>query len=277
MRSPWIKRSIGYGLFTLIVLAAIVYLRFPANFLERYAVSRITENRPDLLVTLADAKPQFPPGVRLDHLVIRFLDKGSATVEFERIFAAAALTRLLVGRLALSVDARAYGGNIRGDVAFTDRFSSSGPIRADMKFEEINLGRCSYAKALSGRQIEGRLSGTLFYEGRLEEAINGRGRLEITLRDGFIRFLSPFFGLDKLDFSRADGEAALENRTLKIRNLQLAGKDFQGNLSGQIFLENDFQKSRLDMKGTLTFTGPKPVRQSISLTGPLADPAIQLM
>ena len=277
MRSPWLKRSIGYGLFALIVLAAVVYIRLPANFLERYVVSRITENQPDLLVTLADAKPQFPTGVRLDHLVIRFLDRGGVTVEFERVSAAAALARLLLGRLAFSVVARAYGGDIRGDVAFTDRFSSSGPIRADMKFEEVNLGKCSYAKALSGRQIEGTASGTLLYSGTIEDSINGSGRLEITLRDGSIRFLSPAFGLDRLDFSRAEGEAILENRTLKIRNLQLAGRDFQGTFSGQILLDNEFQKSRLDMKGTLTFSGQNPARQSISLTGPLADPAVQFL
>ena len=277
MRSPWLKRSIGYGLFALIILATVVYIRLPANFLERYVVSRITENQPDLLVTLADAKPQFPPGVQLDQLVIRFLSKGNATVEFERVSAAAALARLLLGRLAFSVDARAYGGEIRGDVAFTDRFSSSGPIRTDMKFEEVNLGNCSYAKALSGRQIEGWASGTFLYSGTLQDSINGSGRLEITLRDGSIRFLSPVFGLDKLDFDQAEGEAVLENRTLKIRSLQLAGRDFQGTFSGQILLDNDFQKSRLDMRGTMTFSGPNSGRQSISLTGPLADPAVQFL
>jgi type II secretion system protein N len=277
MRSPWLKRTIGYGLFALIMLAAVVYIRLPANFLERYVVSKITENQPDLLVTLADAKPQFPPGVRLDQLVIRFLDKGSATIEFERISAAAALARLFLGRLAFSVDARAYGGEIRGDVAFTDRFSSSGPIRADMKFEEVNLGNCSYAKALSGRQIEGRASGTLLYSGRIQDSVNGSGRLEIMLRDGSIHLLSPVFGLDRLDFSRAEGEAVLENRTLKIRNFQFAGRDFQGTFSGQILLDNDFQKSRLDMSGTLTFTGQNSGRQSVSLTGPLTDPAVQFL
>ena len=277
MRSSWLKRSIGYGLFALTVLAAVVYMRLPANFLERYVVSRITEDRPDLLVTLADAKPQFPPGVRLDQLVIRFLDRGSATIEFERISAAAAIGRLLLGRLALFIDARAYGGDILGDVVFTDRFSSSGPIRADMKFGEIGVGRCSYGKALSGRQIEGKLSGTLFYEGRVEETINGKGRFEFTLRDGSIHFLSPVFGLDRLDFSRADGEAVLENRTLKIRNLQFAGRDIQGTFSGEILLDNDFQKSRLDMKGTLTFSGQNTGRQSISLTGSVVDPVVQFM
>lgn len=277
MRSPWLRRSVGYGLFALILLVAIIYIRLPANFLEAYIVSMITENQPDLLVTLADAKPQFPIGVRLEQLVVRFLNRENASVEIERVSAAAALTSLLTGRLALSVDARAYGGGISGNVAFQDRFSGSGPIRADMKFEEVDLGNCSYAKALSGRQIEGRASGTLLYSGRLLDSINGTGRLEITLRDGSIRFLSPVFGLDRLDFNRADGEAVLENRTLKVRNLQLAGRDFQGTFSGQILLENDIQKSRLDMKGTLIFTGQNQSPQSISLTGPLVDPAVQFL
>jgi type II secretion system protein N len=215
--------------------------------------------------------------VRLDHLVIRFLDLGSASVEFERISAAAAITQLLLGRLAFSLEARAYGGDIRGNVSFADRFSGSGPIRADMTFSEVSVGRCSYLKALSGRQIDGTLSGALLYDGRVEDAVNGRGRLDIRLRDGSIRFLSPVFGLDRLDFSRADGEAALENRTLAIRNLQLAGRDFQGTLSGRVFLEKDFRKSRLDMKGTLTFSGSNAGPQAVSLTGPVDDPVVQFM
>jgi type II secretion system protein N len=277
MRSPWLGRSIGYGVFALIVLAAVIYLRLPADFLERFIVSTITESRPDLLVTVTDVKPQFPPGVRLDHLVIRFLDLGSASVEFERISAAAAISQLLLGRLAFSLEARAYGGDIRGKVSFADRFSSSGPLRADMTFSEVSVGRCSYLKALSGRQIDGTLSGTLLYDGRVEDAVNGRGRLEIRLRDGSIRFLSPVFGLERLDFSRANGEAALENRTLAIRNLQFAGRDFQGTLSGQVFLDKDFRKSRLDMKGTLMLSGSNTGPQAVSLTGPVDDPVVQFM
>ncbi len=277
MPSPWLKRSIGYGLFALILFVAIIYIRLPANFLERCIVSGITENRPDLLVTMAEAKPQFPMGVRLEQLVVRFLNRENASIEIERVSAAAALASLLTGRLAVSVNARAYGGGISGSVAFKERFSGSGPIRADMKFEEVNLGNCSYVKALSGRQIEGRASGTLLYSGWLQDSLNGTGRLEITLRDGSIRFLSPVFGLERLDFSRADGEAVLENRSLKIRNLQLAGKDFQGTFSGQILLDSDIQKSRLDMRGTLTFTGQNQSRQSIALTGPLVDPVVQFL
>jgi type II secretion system protein N len=277
MRSPWLGRSIGYGVFALIVLAAVIYLRLPADFLERFIVSTITESRPDLLVTVTDAKPQFPPGVRLDHLVIRFLDLGSASVECERISAVAAISQLLLGRLAFSLEARAYGGDIRGKVSFTDRFSSSGPLRADMTFSEVGVGRCSYLKALSGRQIDGTLNGTLLYDGRVEDAVNGRGRLEIRLRDGSIRFLSPVFGLDRLDFSRANGEAALENRTLAIRNLQFEGRDFQGTLSGRVFLDKDFRNSRLDMKGTLTFSGSNAGPQAVSLTGPVDDPVVQFL
>ncbi len=277
MRSSRLARSIGYGLFALIVLAAVLYLRIPANFLERLIVSRITEGRSDLAVDLTEARLRFPPGLRLDHLAIRFLDRGSASVEFERISASAAVSQLLLGRLVFSVEARAYGGDIRGNVAFVHRFSVSGPVRADLTFSDVNLGGCSYAEALSGRRIEGLLSGTLLYDGRVEDAVNGRGRLDVSLRDGSIRLLNPVFGLERLDFSRADGQAALENRTLSIRSLQLAGKGLRGTLSGQVFLENDVLQSRLDLKGTLTLTGGNTDPQPIALTGPLGDPAVQFL
>ncbi|HPC73629.1 MAG TPA: type II secretion system protein GspN [Syntrophales bacterium] len=277
MRSTWLARSIGYGAFALIVLAVIIYLRLPSDFLERCIVSTITENRPDLLVTVTDAKPQFPPGVRLDHLVIRFLDLESASVEFERISVAAAITKLLLGRLAFSLEARAYGGDIRGNLSFADRFSGSGPLRAEMTFSEVSVGRCSYLKALSGRRVEGMLSGTLLYNGRVEDAVNGRGRLEIRLRDGSIGFLSPVLGFDRLDFSRADGEAALENRILTVRTIRFTGRDFQGTLSGRVFLDRDFRKSRLDMEGTLTFAASNAGPQAVSLTGSVGDPVVQFM
>lgn len=277
MRSLRLGRSIGYGLFALIVLAAVLYVRVPANFLERFIVSRITEGRPDLAVTLADARLRFPPGLRMDHLVIRFLDRGSTSVEFERISASAAVSQLFFGRLVFLVEARAYGGDIRGNVSFVHRFSVSGPVRADLTFSDVNLGGCSYAEALSGRRIDGLLSGALLYDGRVEDAVNGRGRLDITLRDGSIRLLNPVFGLERLDFSRADGEAALENRTLNIRSLRLAGTGLQGTLSGQVFLENDVLKSRLDLKGTLTLAGGNTGPQPIALTGPLGDPAVQFL
>ena len=275
MASVQAKRRVGYGLIALFLLSIFAYLRFPGDFTRRYLIAKIGGDRADLAVSLERASLTMPAGLSLERLAIRFRDRGDAAIEVDRARADASLLNLLAGRLSLSIEARAYGGDVRGDVAFVKRFTAGGPLKADMVFERVDLGRCTYLKAGYGRSVEGRLSGNVAFQGRLEDFAAGAGHFEVNLADGFIELQKPLFGMERIDFSRMEGSALLENRTMKIRNLRITGGGFEGDFTGNIFLERVVQKSRLDVKGTLRFTGQSAAAQAVALTGTLEEPQIQ--
>jgi hypothetical protein len=120
---------------------------------------------------------------------------------------------------------------MKADIDFAKRFSIRGPVTVKARFNDINIGKCAYIKAISGRQIDGRLSGTLSYNGS-----SGTGSARLVLLDGNIELLGDIFGLNEVNFDKVEAELTLKNRTLKITGLNITGKQLSGSFTGNIFL-----------------------------------------
>ena len=140
---------------------------------------------------------------------------------------------------------------MRTDINFTNRFSTKGLVRIKAGFNDINLEKCSFIKTATDRLVDGRLSGSFSYNGKLDWVINGAGGGGFTLLDGNISLLKSIFGFDGLAFDKAEAELTLKNRTLKIIRLDITGKQLSGSFTGNIFLDRNIMQSRLAIKGDL--------------------------
>jgi type II secretion system protein N len=272
-----IKKGIGFFLFTILIFMLFLWLRYPPDFIESQVISKISETNPRATVSMDDARLSLPAGIELRKLKIVFKDLGNSTLEAERLAAQIQLLNLLTGRFSYRMNGDAYRGNVAAKVSFRKYFSTDGPVESDVRFEGIHIGECSYMKAVLGRVISGNLSGRFLFEGLREDAADGSGRIELVLADGYFQLLQDFFGMDRIAFKKLEGEAALMNRTLKINRLILVGDHFQGTFRGNIVLENDFSKSRLDIKGEMDVPLAKMRNQSMLLTGTVENPVFNAL
>lgn len=272
-----IKKGIGFFLFTFSIFMLFLWLRFPPDFIESQVILKISEINPRVIVSMDDARLSLPAGIEFRKLKILFKDMKNSTLEAERVAAKIQLLNLLAGRLSYQIDGNAYQGNVAAEVSFRKHFSTDGPIESDIRFEGIDIGGCSYVKAVLGRVISGNLSGRFLFEGLREDAANGSGKIELTLANGYFQLLQDFFGMDRIAFKKLEGEAALTNRILKINRLIFIGDQFQGTFRGSIFLENDFLKSRLDIRGEMDIPPAKMRNQAMSLTGTVEDPVFNIL
>ncbi len=269
------KKWIAYTIYTILILMVFLYLCFPSGKFVKYIETAVTAGNPDIILSIDSARPGFPPGIRFHNIVAGFKDKPDSTIEADLLTVRPGLLTLLTGKRLLLLNADAYEGNIEATAGFAKTFSTGGPIKINAEFSDVDIGKCSYLKEVCGRRIAGRLEGSFAYDGKYRELMAGAGSAEFTLLDGSIQLLKKIFGFDKLVFDSMKADLILKNRTLKINGLNLTGKELNGDFKGNIFLDDDIGRSRLDVKGKVKIPALNK-RLSIVMTGTIADPTARI-
>ncbi|RZB30261.1 MAG: hypothetical protein SRB1_02541 [Desulfobacteraceae bacterium Eth-SRB1] len=265
------KKWITYTIYGILITVFFLYVRFPSDSAGRYIRSIVERGNPNIFLLVDSVKLCLPPGIKLSNIEVSFRDKPDLILMANTLKLRPAITSLLSGKLSFLLYADAYEGNMRIDINFTNRFSTKGPVRITTGFNDINLGKCSCIKTAAGRHVDGRLSGSILYNGKWDGVINGAGSANITLLDGNIQLLKNMLGFDGLAFDKAEAELTLKNRTVKITGLDITGKQLSGSFAGNIFLDRDIMQSRLAIKGDLKIPALDK-KVSTTLKGTVARP-----
>jgi len=270
------KKWTFYIVYSILVTVVFLYWRFPSETVKNYIVSTLMSNYPDIILSIGNANPGFPPAIKFENLVIRFKNRPASALEAGVVRARPCLKSFFSNRLSFIINANAYGGNIDGSVSFANRFPAEEPIQVKVELDDINMVECSFIRTVLGRQIEGNLEGTIAYNGRYRETVNGTGMAKFVLLNGSIQLLKSMFGFDKLIFDSIKADMILKNQTLKINEFNLVGKQIQGFLKGNIYISSDIAQSRLALKGNADVPALNR-RFSIFLNGTLANPIPRFM
>ncbi len=244
------KKWFGYTIYGILVTVLFLYVLFPSHRMAGYIESIVSKRSPKVNLSIGSADIAFPLGLSCERVVFGVKGEPRSEIKADIIKGKLSLLRLLKGDLSLLLAAEVYGGTINARLDSPDRFSS-GTISADMVFEGINLGECKSLEDIAGREIKGRLGGTLLYEGSWHDIINGRGNTSFSLSEGTIGLQKDMFGFEALVFEKAEGKMILKNRIIALESLEVEGKEMTSSLSGRIFLNRNFARSRLSLKGNV--------------------------
>lgn len=270
-----IRKYGAYVLFALAALVVIAWVRMPSETVGRIVLSVFSKNEAGVLVRFRTAELAFPFGVTLTGLTVQTKDGRGLQIEADTVTAHPALLSLLTGRLAFRIQTVSMGGRIDGDIAFSNRFSTGGPLQADLTFGNLNAADCPWLAALLGRAIRGQMDGRLRFEGIPTQWVAGSGHLELALVNGLISLQVPLFGLQELTFTRMEGNMDLVgNRTLKVNRFQVAGDHLQGDFQGSIHLEGDLSRSRIALRGDVNLPAAGKDRFAVDVAGTVAAPVI---
>jgi len=270
------KKWIIYTIYGILIIAVFLYVRFPSDSTGRYIKSVVEGSNPDVVLSFGSVRPCFPPGIRLHSFSASFKSKPGSTLRADVVKIRPAFLNLLSGKLSLLLYVDSYEGSMQADINFANRFSTQGPVIIKARFNDFNIGKCSFIKTVAGRLVDGRLSGSLLYDGKWNGIINGTGNAKFTLLDGNIQILGDIFGLNEVNFDKIEADMTLKNRTVKITGLDITGKQLSGSFTGNIFLDRDIMQSRLALKGNIEI--PALDRKvSATLKGTVSKPIQRFM
>lgn len=270
------KKWITYTIYGILITVIFLYVRFPSDNAANYIKSIVVAGNPNVVLSFDSASPCLPPGIKLGNVEIGFRDRPDLVLRTDTLKIRPAFASLFSGKLSLLLDADIYGGDMRTDINFANRFSTEGPVRINTGFSGINLEKCSCLKVATGRRIDGMFSGSLSYNGKWDRITSGTGSAKLTLLEGSVQLLRDIFSLGELDFDKMEADITLKNRTLKITSLEMTGKQLSGSFIGNIFLSENIMRSRLAIKGNMKIHA---MNRDIStvLNGTIANPIPRFM
>lgn len=277
MTKNTLKYAVLYVVTGLLAAILFLYLRFPSDIFRDYVTDRVTEIYPGATITLGDVKPDFSIGITLTNIEIRSSSRTSSDIQAETATISPDLWKLVKGTTTLHLNAHGYDGRLDGDLNFNSLLSTRGPIKAEIKFENMTLQKIGYIKDLFGRQMTGKLRGTLSFQSKGQTWTDGTGRLDFTLLNGAYPLLESISGIDKLDFTMVEGQIDIAEKTLKIGKLNLNGDKVRCMLKGEITVNpEDFNNSQLNLTGGLEIRSLNNKKIPLSITGTFAKPVTKV-
>jgi len=243
------KKWLGYALYSIVLLAVLLYLRFPSGVLEDYLRTQAESAFPRYSVSIGEAEPSLPPGLKITHTSVS--TKGEPRVSLlkaESLSLRPDFWSLLQGKLKISIDSRLYGGSVHGWIHFVGR-NWKGPFTASLELKNLSLSEYAYLSTFLDREVSGSLAGTISYANGEKTLLEGTGKTDLRVLNGKVEFSEPLFSIESVRFDELLIRLDIKNRIIDLKQVEVKGSDVQGTLSGSIRLQREFSKSVLDLRG----------------------------
>jgi type II secretion system protein N len=245
------RKWFGYICYVLLVTACFLYLRFPSDVIKEYVVRTAHKTNIPVALSMNRVTPWPTLGLKVEDAKVSLKNTPAHTLfKADSLIVRPEIWSFIKGSEKYCFTCQAYGGHARGFVEFRQGHVTS-PFRAEMELKDVRIGGHEYLEKLAGRRIQGRLTGNLYYSGKTDDLGSGDGGANLRLVDGAFELLLPLLELDSIAFNQIVIDAVLKKRMITITHCELSGPQLKGNLSGDISVRDQVEKSALDLRGEL--------------------------
>jgi type II secretion system protein N len=245
------KKWFSYIFYCLMVTAGFLYLRFPSDVIKDYVMSKANKLNIPVALSMNRVMPWPTLGLKVENAEVSLKDTPAHTLfKADSLIVRPEIWSFIKGSEKYCFTCRAYGGHARGCVQFRKN-DMTPPFHAEMELKGVQIGGHEYLEELAGRRIQGRLTGNLYYSGKTDNLVSGDGGANLRLVDGAIELVLPLLELDSIAFNQIVIDAVLKKRMITITRCELSGPQLKGNLSGDIGVRDQVEKSSLDLRGEL--------------------------
>lgn len=237
---------IAYGIYVLLVATLFIYFLFPADKVKAHIAAQVGHMYPNLRMSIGDASPIFPPGIRLykvklDHVADRLLEAEIITIFPD-------LLSLIGSSTAIKFTASTQEGIIDGRAEFTGEMPER-RLKMDADISGVQLGEFPFLKSLADYRLKGIITGKVAYSDRPD---NGQSaKVQIVIADVQLSLAKSLLGFEDMKFDRVDVQASLNNQQLTISRLKLTGELLDGDLAGTGFIAGRLKESSISLKGQI--------------------------
>jgi type II secretion system protein N len=247
----WLAASIGYLLYTALVLVLLLWVLLPADSIRLWLQTRLNSASPDLRWEIADLQATLPAGLVASD--VRLQEAGGAQEELLQVAELRImpdLRSLLTSRaeLPFRYQLRTTGGTLRGTASLLEEYAK---LRCEGDAENLQLAGLTVLWTRIGRTATGKLSGHYRFEGDWRDPYQGVLTAELQLAEGSISLQQPVFGLDQLEFSQLTTTLELRDRVLALTGGTVESRLLAAEYSGTVTLDNPLLMSEVKIDGML--------------------------
>jgi type II secretion system protein N len=263
------RRTLLYGLYTLVLFVAFLLVNFPHNVIVQRVLRSVDLQSQGMRLDVGDTRFAWWRGYELQHVRLGPLDPALPPfVELNSLFVRPGLDGLLKGKLnSAHLLGLLYGGAVDANLAAND-----GVQRATVTIDRLQLERYpALANLLQEGTVSGLLSGVITIENRAGEAADTHAAGELSLDKASVANAKVgIFTLPSLRFDKAGVKFSAQGGRLDVQEFEATGPDVRLSISGQIALREPLYDSVLNLKLTAlpTANSAEDVKNLLALLPP---------
>jgi len=241
-----VKTRFLYVLYIVSLTIVFLYWLFPDRAVRSYLSFRLKSAHPDFNLTAAQAKPTFPPGLKLEKMIISH--KNMPIVDMAEFKIKPDLRSLFSPGDTFLFQAALYGGTIKGRLDWAPD-ASNPAVSMNSALTGIQIGSSSALEHLIRRKISGILGGTVQFE-----SLNGKDGVVsagLNLSDCKIEVMASIFGLDHLSFNDIFAEITTAGNNVRVKTGTVRGNQMDGKFNGTLELKDPIGKSIINLSGSI--------------------------
>lgn len=252
MSSMWeTKKIIWYSVYFVLVTLVFLFYAFPSKSVQAYIQTIAEERITDSDFSMERVSLSLPFGLKL-HQAMLTPKQGKEGLRLlaDSVRILPAPWSLIKGEKGYRFKSRIYGGSVKGSIYFINK-KSVPPYSLRMTLRNINLKSNQFMQGTIDRDLEGKLDGTIQYEAKNDNLYDGTGEADLIFSKGKIEVTLPFLDHNTVEFDQLVIKCELKNRRLNLGQMEFKGPDLNAFISGNINLNRQFFKNRLNLKGEI--------------------------
>ncbi len=267
-----------YGIYALLLVAILLYLRFPTQKFKTFCLQVINQHLSGYESSIESLRYQFPLTLVASNLHLQAnnqtaksrssagaipgaSDTGPGKRNEAKTPAMAGevfdlpkvtLTPSLSGRgKTFFISITAYGGTHQA-ILTLDRAHNTFTL-SKIEINGFDLAKLAWLQVQTGRAITGLLTIQGSYSGQSGQDISrGTGQGTVHIKNGTFELLAPIFSLKNIDVESGEALIKLHEQKMLVTKGKFSGKELAGTFSGQIdSLGVSLAAIQLDLTGAL--------------------------
>ncbi|MGB3224445.1 MAG: type II secretion system protein GspN [Desulforhopalus sp.] len=247
VRSVFSFRSLFYIVFAVLLIALLLYVRFPAEKFKTYSEQHIERLSPGSECNISRFVYDFPFSAVLEAIEITRTINGQET-------------EMIVDRLAVTpelpqfwktfrISGEMYSGLFEARLDI-DREAETFQL-TDIYFEGLEAGSLAESIGISDRKISGSFEFAGSYQASTDTPGDGVGTGVAQILSGSMSLLQPILSLSTIEYDHLAVDLRQQKGTVTFANGELAGKDIVASFIGEMQLDSPLLMSNININGYL--------------------------
>jgi type II secretion system protein N len=262
MRRPFPWRFLLYGLYAVLLITVLLYVRFPAERFRQFCENSLQSQLTSWNAKIENVSFQPPTALVFNNVILTGSYDGlPSQLVFDRV-----MVKVNPGRLSvLDIEADLFRGRLTAALALDRRERS-------FRLEEIRLTGLALAEALQSlgmveRELAGNYDFTGDYQADWDTPLVGRGQGRVEVSVGKMGLVAPLLSLAVIDINSLTAAIEFHGGEVELADGQLRGRELRADFSGTVLLASSLPRSQLRLKGLLqpeeTFLQANPREQML--------------
>ncbi len=241
---PW--RFVLYGLYAVLLVTVLLYVRFPAERFRQFCENSLQSQLTNWRVKIEAVSYQPPAALVFSTIILTGSYDGlPSQLVFDRVTA-----KVNPGRLSvLDIEAELFRGRLTAALAL-DRRERSFRLE-DIRIKGLALAEVVQSLGMVEREVAGNYDFAGDYRATWDAPLAGRGQGRVEISAAKMGLVAPLLSLAAIDINSLTTLIQFHGGEVALADGQLRGRELRADFSGTVLLASSLPRSQLRLSGLL--------------------------